>query len=291
MRTLSATVGTSRSRPRVRPSAARAAGRRSTARPAHQRRRARVASNRRENGAQIATYTSYPAMDASGNLIAFATDAALRPADANTSVDVYLRDLVAHTTTHLASRRNGAALGDSADPSISADGTRVASAPARRCSCPAARSTSTSVTGRRDDGDRRSGGRPERRGRDRRASTPRLSGDGDSWCSAAPPRTSRPTTRPGRPTLPARPGRRTTRLLSRRSGLAGAKLTSSVYDPAISSDARPSHSRPPTSRPRRGPALGRFSRGRRAEHRDRGEHARQPNAGGAPANRMRSRPA
>jgi len=70
-----------------------------------------------------------PSIDASGTKVAFVTDSALTPADNDSDADVYVRDLVAGTTT-LASRADGpnGAVSDEDDshPSLSSDGTRVA---------------------------------------------------------------------------------------------------------------------------------------------------------------------
>ena len=69
------------------------------------------------------------AISADGRFVAFATTASLSPVDGSPDSDVYVRDLVAQTTT-LVSRAPGLAgakgNGRSVDPAISADGRHVA---------------------------------------------------------------------------------------------------------------------------------------------------------------------
>lgn len=82
------------------------------------------------DGAVGTADANHPSISADGNVVAFATAAPLDPAvDTNGVSDVYVRDIVAGTTT-LVSRRDGPAgvVGDQASdfPSISGDGTRVA---------------------------------------------------------------------------------------------------------------------------------------------------------------------
>jgi TolB protein len=67
-----------------------------------------------------------PAIDADGTRVAFVSDADLVPEDANAKEDVYVRDLVAGTTTLASAGPNGVGNGRSTAPALSADGTRVA---------------------------------------------------------------------------------------------------------------------------------------------------------------------
>ena len=68
-----------------------------------------------------------PSLSADGHTVAFESAAALDPADGNGSIDVYVRDVAADSTT-LISRTAGGVAGDapSRAPAISADGRRVA---------------------------------------------------------------------------------------------------------------------------------------------------------------------
>ena len=83
----------------------------------------------RGSGNAVGIASQRPSVDATGDRIAFATTTSLSADDTNGFVDVYVRDL-AGGTTDLISRRSatGAAsvLAASGNPSISADGTRVA---------------------------------------------------------------------------------------------------------------------------------------------------------------------
>src|SRR6185436_20165886 len=66
-------------------------------------------------------------ISADGRRVVFTTGDDLVSADNNGDTDVYLRDLVAGTTTLVSVAANGGAGdGDSSTPSLSADGTRVA---------------------------------------------------------------------------------------------------------------------------------------------------------------------
>jgi Tol biopolymer transport system component len=89
-----------------------------------------VLASRAPNGDGATDSSSAPAISADGSRVAFLSRAGnLSPDDAPNTDDVYVRDLVAGTTT-LASRATGAsgaaATGLSLSPSISADGNRVA---------------------------------------------------------------------------------------------------------------------------------------------------------------------
>jgi Tol biopolymer transport system component len=81
------------------------------------------------NGAPTSRDSFEPAISDDGTHVAFVTSDSLDPADGNDHGDVYVRDLV-HNTTELVSRAtgaDGAAANQFADdPSLSADGTRVA---------------------------------------------------------------------------------------------------------------------------------------------------------------------
>lgn len=196
-----------------------------------------------ENGAVADRYAGDPSIDAAGGRVAFLTSAALDPADTNPNTDVYVRDLVAGTTT-LVSRANGAdgavSNGQVSNPSISADGKRVAF-----------RSTSSSFGVADGKGhiyvrdlaasttvlaDRATGaaGAASNDGGD----APRLSGDGRLVVFA-----SRSTNlSPDDPSGPSNDiylrdlTTDVTTLLSRRPGLAGTKATGSSSAPSISSD-------------------------------------------------------
>ncbi len=81
-----------------------------------------------ENGAASSRFASNATISASGSRVTFTTAASLDPADTNTTVDVYVRDIDAGTTT-LVSRANGAdgavSNGQVEAPSISASGQQV----------------------------------------------------------------------------------------------------------------------------------------------------------------------
>ena len=80
-------------------------------------------------GAPAHSDAAQAVISADGTHVAFSTAASLDPADTNGKSDVYVRDLVTNTTT-LVSRASGGSgavgNGSSSDPSIDADGGRVA---------------------------------------------------------------------------------------------------------------------------------------------------------------------
>ena len=66
-------------------------------------------------------------ISADGNLVAFASDAALSPGDHNNALDVYVHDFSNGTTKRMSLTSNGSeVMADSENPSISADGRYVA---------------------------------------------------------------------------------------------------------------------------------------------------------------------
>ena len=81
------------------------------------------------NGAKGNSYSQRSHISADGRYVAFDSWANLDPADTDTEVDVYVRDLQSNTTT-LVSRAPGAngtkGNGGSTSPSLSADGTKIA---------------------------------------------------------------------------------------------------------------------------------------------------------------------
>jgi Tol biopolymer transport system component len=77
------------------------------------------------NGGLAASDSFDFAIDGDGSRVAFDTSAPLVPGDGNITSDVYVRDLAAGTTT-LVSQVEGAAAGESFDPSVSSDGNRIA---------------------------------------------------------------------------------------------------------------------------------------------------------------------
>jgi WD40-like Beta Propeller Repeat len=81
------------------------------------------------DGSQVNQDSFDPAVSADGNRIAFASRGQLDPADSDSKIDIYVRDIAAGTTT-LVSRANGPAGAiandDSTEPAISGDGNRVA---------------------------------------------------------------------------------------------------------------------------------------------------------------------
>jgi len=81
------------------------------------------------DGAVADDDSAEPSIDASGTKVAFVSDAALVAADNDSDKDVYVRDMVAGTTT-LASRADGVngvvSNDDDTHPSLSSDGTHVA---------------------------------------------------------------------------------------------------------------------------------------------------------------------
>lgn len=184
-------------------------------------------------------------ISADGTRVAFATYAALDPADLDNDEDVYVRDLAAGTTT-LASRADGAdgpvADAGARDPAISADGRRVVFvSAATNFGVPGGRShayvrdltaaTTTLV-------DRADGPAGVVAGND--AQNPVISGDGRivAWQTYA--RNLDPVDAGGlnadiyvRDLAAA-----TTTLVSRRSGAAGQKAAGDTYDPALSDDGR-----------------------------------------------------
>lgn len=195
------------------------------------------------SGATSSRFSWNGTMSASGGRVAFLTSASLDPADINVSTDVYVRDVDAGTTT-LVSRATGpdGMVGNASagEPSISADGQHVAF-----------RSTATNfgvadgkghlyvrnlATGTTVLADRATGagGAIAADG----SESPRLSGDGrlvlfESQSANLSPDDPSGTSHD----LYVRDlAANTTTLVSRRPGLAGAKLTGSSYYPTISSD-------------------------------------------------------
>jgi Tol biopolymer transport system component len=198
------------------------------------------------NGAPAGGFSQQPAISADGTRVAFATSAKLSPSDTDSLQSVYVRDLVASTTT-LVSRAAGAG-GANADATagrarISGDGRHVLfTSSAGNLGVPGGTthlfkrsldSHALAVVDRANG----AGGTPGNGS----VTSPSLSHDGRIAAFASTATNLDPADAPPdlltdvyvRDTVAG-----TTRLASRRSGATGQKSTGSSTDPALSADGR-----------------------------------------------------